>query len=42
MDRVLEVVLRSFMRHGTLRLTTARGTTLEFGDGTGTPVVVRL
>ena len=41
MDRVLEVVLRSFMRHGTLRLTTARGTTLEFGDGTGTPVAVR-
>ena len=41
MDRVLEVVLRSFMRHGTLRLTTARGTTLEFGDRTGTPVAVR-
>ncbi|MGZ8309974.1 MAG: class I SAM-dependent methyltransferase [Rhodoplanes sp.] len=41
MDRALEVVLRSFMRHGTLRLTTARGTTLEFGDGTGTPVAVR-
>ncbi len=41
MDRVLEVVLRSVMRHGTLRLTTSRGTTLEFGDGTGAPVAVR-
>ncbi len=41
MDRVLQVVLRSYIRHGTLRLTTARGTTLEFGDGTGAPVVVR-
>ena len=25
----------SFIRHGTLRLTTARGTCFEFGDGTG-------
>ena len=41
MDRVLQIVLRSFIRHGTLRLTTARGTVLEFGDGTGEPVAVR-
>ena len=41
MDRVLQVLLRSFIRRGTLRVTTARGTTLEFGDGTGTPVAVR-
>jgi cyclopropane-fatty-acyl-phospholipid synthase len=41
MDRVLEGVLRSFIRHGTLRLTTAGGTVLEFGDGTGEPIAVR-
>ena len=41
MDRVLQVVLRSYIRHGTLRLTTARGTPLEFGDGTGILVAVR-
>jgi cyclopropane-fatty-acyl-phospholipid synthase len=41
MDRVLQVVLRSYIRRGTLRLTTARGTTFEFGDGTGNPVAVR-
>jgi len=41
MDRVLEVVLRTFIRHGTLRLTTAGGTVLEFGDGTGEPIAVR-
>ena len=41
MDRVLQVILRSYIRRGTLRLTTARGTTFEFGDGAGTPVAVR-
>jgi cyclopropane-fatty-acyl-phospholipid synthase len=41
MDRVLEVVLRTFIRHGTLRLTTAGGTILEFGDRTGEPIEVR-
>jgi cyclopropane-fatty-acyl-phospholipid synthase len=41
MDRVLQVLLRSFIRRGSLRVTTARGTTLEFGDGTGVPVAVR-
>ncbi len=38
---MLEIVLRSFVRHGTLRLTTSRGEVLQFGDGTGTPVAVR-
>lgn len=41
MNRVLQVVLRSFFRHGTLRLTMAGGTTMVFGDGTGEPVAVR-
>jgi cyclopropane-fatty-acyl-phospholipid synthase len=41
MDRVLEVVLRSFIRHGTLRLTTAGGRVLQFGDGIGELVAVR-
>ena len=41
MDRVLQVILRSYIRRGTLRLTTARGATFEFGDGTGTPVAAR-
>ncbi|HKS65004.1 MAG TPA: cyclopropane-fatty-acyl-phospholipid synthase family protein [Xanthobacteraceae bacterium] len=41
MDRVLQYVLGSFIRRGTLRLTTARGTVLQFGDGTGEPVAIR-
>src|SRR5690242_18261180 len=41
MDSVLELVLRSFIRRGTLRLTTANGKVLQFGDGTGDPVAVR-
>jgi len=41
MDHVLQVALRSYIRRGTLRVTTARGTALEFGDGTGVPVAVR-
>jgi cyclopropane-fatty-acyl-phospholipid synthase len=41
MVRALQVILRSFIRRGTLRVTTARGTTVEFGDGTGAPVAVR-
>ena len=41
MDRVLEVILRSFIRSGTLRLTTANGKVLHFGDGTSDPVAVR-
>jgi cyclopropane-fatty-acyl-phospholipid synthase len=41
MDRILEAVLRSFIRHGSLRLTTAGGKVLHFGDGTGEPIAVR-
>src|SRR5437588_2399994 len=41
MDRVVEFVLRSFSRQGTIRLTTAIGNVLQFGDGTGEPVAVR-
>ena len=41
MDRILQIMLGSFIRHGTLRVTTARGATLEFGDGTGEPIAVR-
>jgi cyclopropane-fatty-acyl-phospholipid synthase len=41
MDRLLQFVLRSFVRRGTLRVTTAGGTTFVCGDGTGTPVAVR-
>ncbi|TMJ04609.1 MAG: class I SAM-dependent methyltransferase [Alphaproteobacteria bacterium] len=41
MDRVLQVLLRSFVRQGTLHLTTSRGLVMEFGDGTGVPVAVR-
>jgi len=38
---MLGTVLRSFMRCGSLRLTTSRGRVLEFGDGAGTPIAVR-
>jgi cyclopropane-fatty-acyl-phospholipid synthase len=41
MDCVLRAVLRSFFRQGTLRLTTASGTTMLFGDDTGEPIAVR-
>lgn len=41
MDRLLQFLLRTFLRRGTFRLTTSRGTTFTFGDGTGKPVSVR-
>ena len=41
MDRLLQYLLRAYIRRGTFRLTTARGATFTFGDGTGTPVAVR-
>src|SRR4051812_31902037 len=41
MDRVLELIFRSYVGRGTLRLTTAGGKVLAFGDGTGTPVSIR-
>jgi cyclopropane-fatty-acyl-phospholipid synthase len=41
MDRLLRSILIRIIRVGNLRVTTARGTTFSFGDGTGTPVAVR-
>ncbi len=42
MDRLLQVLLKTFMRRGNFRLTTSRGRTFSFGDGSGKPVAVRL
>ena len=41
MDRLLQFLLETFIRRGTFRVTTSRGTVLTFGDGTGRPVSVR-
>jgi cyclopropane-fatty-acyl-phospholipid synthase len=41
MDRLLHVLFKAFIRRGIFQLTTSRGTTFTFGDGTGTPVAVR-
>jgi cyclopropane-fatty-acyl-phospholipid synthase len=41
MDRLLDVLLRRFVRRGTLRITTAGGAVLTFGDGSGQPVAIR-
>jgi cyclopropane-fatty-acyl-phospholipid synthase len=41
MDWLLRTVLQSFIRYGTLRLTTAGGKTFILGDGTGKPLAVR-
>lgn len=41
MDRILDWALRSLVRRGTLRITTASGRSFAFGDGTGTPIAVR-
>jgi cyclopropane-fatty-acyl-phospholipid synthase len=40
-DRLLQFLLKTFVRRGTFKLTTSRGTTFTFGDGTGRPVSVR-
>src|SRR5689334_21671591 len=40
MDRLLRVLLGHFIRRGNFRVTTSRGTTLTFGDGTGRPVAI--
>jgi len=42
MDRLLRFLLRTYLRRGDFTLITPRGTRLTFGDGTGTPVTVRL
>ena len=41
MDWLLRRILPAFIRHGNLRLTTAHGSTLVLGDGTGTPLAAR-
>jgi cyclopropane-fatty-acyl-phospholipid synthase len=41
MDLLLRLALRTFIRRGNLRLTTARGNTFTFGDGSGHRVAVR-
>ncbi len=41
MDRLLQFLLSTFLRKGTFKLTTSRGTTFTFGDGSGKPVAVR-
>ncbi len=41
MDRLLRILLTTFVRRGTFKVTTSRGTTFTFGDGTGKPVAVR-
>jgi cyclopropane-fatty-acyl-phospholipid synthase len=41
MDWLLRTILPSFIRRGTLRLTTAHGSTIVLGDGTGTPLAAR-
>src|SRR3979409_694583 len=41
MDRLLQFLLKTFIRRGTFRVTTSRGPVFTFGDGTGRPVAVR-
>jgi cyclopropane-fatty-acyl-phospholipid synthase len=41
MDWLLRVALQNLIRAGNLKVTTARGSTLTFGDGTGKPIAIR-
>src|SRR5882757_8937404 len=41
MDRLLGLLLRRFVRRGSLRITTANGSAFSFGNGTGRPVAIR-
>jgi cyclopropane-fatty-acyl-phospholipid synthase len=41
MDRLLQWALKSLIRAGNLRVTTAGGSTFTFGDGTGKPLAIR-
>jgi len=41
MDRLLHILLKTFIRRGTFKVTTSRGTVFTFGDGTGRPVAIR-
>jgi len=40
-DRLLLVLMRRFIRRGSLTITTAAGSAYSFGDGSGPPVAVR-
>jgi cyclopropane-fatty-acyl-phospholipid synthase len=40
-DRLLIILLRQFIRRGSIKLTTAAGNTYTLGDGSGPPVAVR-
>jgi cyclopropane-fatty-acyl-phospholipid synthase len=40
-ERLLELFLRRYVRRGSLKVTTATGSTYTFGDGSGPPVAVR-
>jgi cyclopropane-fatty-acyl-phospholipid synthase len=40
-DRLFYVLLRRFFHHGSFTVTTARGSTYTFGDGSGPPLAVR-
>ena len=42
MDQLLRWLLRSIVKRGHLRMTTARGTVITVGDGSGAPVAVRI
>ncbi len=42
MERLLQIGLKRYLRRGDLRVTTAAGHSYSFGDGTGTPVAMRL
>src|SRR5262245_22095757 len=42
MDRLLRGLFGTFIRRGTFKLTTSRGRSFVFGDGTGSPVAVRI
>ena len=41
MDKLLAALFSRVVRRGALRVTTARGKALTFGDGTGAPVAIR-
>ena len=41
MDRLLQIIFSSYMRTGTLQITTAAGRTFTLGDGTGQRLAVR-
>jgi cyclopropane-fatty-acyl-phospholipid synthase len=41
MDRLLRWALKKVIRTGSLRVSTARGATFTFGDGTGKPLAIR-